>query len=70
MIAMDKAARVAARYALEKNQYLHDAIAKALGWSDRDVKSMSLPALRDLVRPVNRALADEISHVLARGGHI
>lgn len=40
---------------------LHERIAKALGWPLRDVESMSLPSLRELVRPVDRYLAEEIS---------
>ena len=30
---------------------LHDRIAKTLGWSTRDVQSLSMQSLHDLVRP-------------------
>lgn len=49
---------------------LHDRIAKALGWSARDVRSMSMQTLRDLVRPVNPALAEEMSLVIRSGDYI
>jgi hypothetical protein len=49
---------------------LHARIAAALGWSVRDVHSMSLASLRDLVRPVSPKLASEISSTIARGGHV
>lgn len=49
---------------------LHDRIAKALGWPLSDVRSMSLHSLRDLVRPVDPALASDISRVIASGGYI
>jgi len=31
---------------------LHQRIAEALGWTVEQARSFSLPALRDLVRPV------------------
>jgi hypothetical protein len=49
---------------------IHERIAAALNWSLNDVRSFSLPALRDMVRPVNPALASEISLALARGSHL
>lgn len=49
---------------------LHERIADALGWSMKDVQSMSLSSLRGLVRPVNPKLADEISGIIERGEHI
>jgi len=49
---------------------LHEQIAKALGWPLKDVRSMSLHSLRDLVRPVDRALADDISAMIRSGKHI
>jgi ElaB/YqjD/DUF883 family membrane-anchored ribosome-binding protein/DNA-directed RNA polymerase subunit RPC12/RpoP len=49
---------------------LHDRIAKALKWSMKDVQSMSLASLRELVRPVDKKLADEISTVIQKGGHL
>ncbi len=45
---------------------LHQRIASALGWSLADTQGFSLPALRDLVRPVSAALADEITVAMAR----
>ena len=49
---------------------LHERIARALGWSVRDTQSMSLQSLCDLVRPVDPALAQEISHVVSGGHHV
>jgi hypothetical protein len=40
---------------------LHERIAKALGWTVEETRSFSLPALRDLVRPVSMKLAHEIT---------
>ena len=40
---------------------LEDRIAQALGWSLADVRSFSLPTLRDFVRPVSAKLAHEIT---------
>ena len=37
---------------------LEARIAEALGWSLRDVRSMSLHSLRELVRPVSAKLAE------------
>jgi DNA-binding Lrp family transcriptional regulator len=48
---------------------LHARIAAALNWPMRDVQSMSLQSLRDLVRPVDPALADEISRKVQSAGH-
>lgn len=49
---------------------LHDRIAKALGWSTRDVQSLSMQSLRDLVRPVDPQLAQEMSYVIQSGRYI
>lgn len=49
---------------------LHERAARALGWSVADAQSMSLAALRDVVRPVNSALAEEMSRKIQSGGHI
>lgn len=43
---------------------LHSRIATALGWTEVETQSFSLPALRDLVRPVSEKLAGEISLVI------
>jgi hypothetical protein len=52
------------------NGSLYARIARALGWPIADVRSMSLHSLRDLVRPVDRALADEISDAIHSGRYI
>jgi hypothetical protein len=49
---------------------LHDRIAKALGWSTRDVQSLSMQSLRDLVRPVDADLAREMDYVIQSGAYI
>ena len=49
---------------------LQERIARALGWAVHDVQSLSLASLRDLVRPVDAALAAEIGIVLASGSHV
>jgi len=46
---------------------LHHRIAVALGWSDEAVRSFSLRSLRDVVRPVDPSLANEISQTIASG---
>jgi hypothetical protein len=46
---------------------LHARIATALRWPMRDVQSMSLHSLRELVRPVSRKLADEIADAIQSG---
>lgn len=48
---------------------LHERIVAALGcgWTVEDAKSFSLPALREVVRPVSPALAREISEIIAKG---
>lgn len=51
---------------------LHERIAQALGWPLRDVQSMSLQALRELLRPGHPKLVHEIdlqvqSHSVIRG---
>jgi hypothetical protein len=49
---------------------IHDRVAKALGWSVKDTHGFSLPALRELVRTVDPALAAEISSMISSGSHI
>lgn len=49
---------------------LHERIAKALGWSVKDTQSLTMHALRDLVRPVDPQLAQEMSHVIQSGAYI
>lgn len=48
---------------------LHDRIAKALGWSVKDTQSMSMQSLRDLVRPVNPSLAQEMDYMIRSGAY-
>jgi len=49
---------------------LQERIAKTLGWTVKDVQSFSLPALRDMVRPTNPKLANEITRVIEGGYHL
>lgn len=49
---------------------LHDRAARALGWNPADVRSVSMQSLRDLVRAVNPALADEISLAIQSGAYV
>ena len=49
---------------------LHDRAAKALGWSTRDVQSLSMQSLRDLVRPVDPNLAQELSYAIQSGAYV
>jgi hypothetical protein len=49
---------------------LRARVAKALGWPPRDVQSLSMQSLRDLVRPVDPALADEMSLAIQSGAYI
>jgi hypothetical protein len=49
---------------------LHDRAAKALGWSVRDVQSLSMQSLRDLVRPVDADLARQMDYVIQSGAYI
>ena len=49
---------------------LHDRIAKALGWSTQDAQSLSMQSLRDLVRPVDPAIARKMDHVIQSGAYV
>ena len=49
------------------SENLRSRIAHALGWSEADVRSFSLQALRDLVRPVDAGLAREIEERVSSG---
>lgn len=44
-------------------------IAKALGWTQAEVGQFSLPALRELVRPVDSRLAADIDDVVEHRHH-
>jgi hypothetical protein len=48
---------------------LHERIAEALGWTVEQTRSLSLPSLRELVRPVSMKLAYEIT-LQIQGGSI
>jgi len=49
---------------------LHFRIAEVLGWTLDEVRSFSLLALRDLVRPLDAKLAADISAVVRQGEHL
>lgn len=46
---------------MNANSSLHQRIANALGWPLADVQSMSLRSLRELVRPIDPQLGEDIS---------
>lgn len=52
---------------------LHERVADFLGWSLRDVRSFSLPTLRELVRGTDKPGRDEIlagmDHVTRSGSY-
>ncbi len=50
------------------NEELVRRIAQALGWSEREVTSLSMAALRDVVRPVSHKLAGELTEAIAQMG--
>lgn len=50
--------------------HLRKEIAAALNWSEKDVNSLSMASLRELVRPSNPALAQRIAECIAKGNHI
>lgn len=62
----------ACRYALVRTPYerLQERVAVALEWPIRSVVQMSLSSLRDNVRFVDQALADELSEWIRTGRHI
>jgi hypothetical protein len=45
-------------------------IAETLNWSIADANSLSFHSLRDLVRPLDPKLADEISDAIKTGAYI
>jgi hypothetical protein len=49
---------------------LHARIADALGWSESEVHSHSLQGLRELVRPIDAELAQEITDRIVSGDGI
>lgn len=73
--AREEASRAAwadyeARTGQVPNDSLHRRIAATLGWTESSTRSMSLASLRDLVRPVDPALAEEIGERIRSGRHI
>jgi hypothetical protein len=46
---------------------MHIRIAKALGWTVQKTQTLSLPALRELVRPISPKLANAISECIRTG---
>jgi hypothetical protein len=51
---------------------LHEAAARALGWSLAEASGFSLPALRDLVRAQTSdvELVDEMTRAIRTGAHV
>jgi len=49
---------------------LHERAARALGWSVHDTQSMSMQALREVVRPVDPALAREMDFLIQSGAYV
>jgi hypothetical protein len=49
---------------------LHERIANVLGWSVKDAQSLSMQALRELVRPVDPDLAKELDYMIRSGAYI
>ena len=49
---------------------LHNRVAKALGWPVEETKRLSMQSLRDLVRPVDPDLAQELSYAIQSGAYI
>lgn len=49
---------------------LYRDAARVLGWTVEQTHSISLASLRELVRPVDPALAEDISRVIAAGSHV
>ena len=49
---------------------IHARAAEVLGWPLRDVQSMSLYTLRDVVRPVSAKLAHDITVAIRSGSYI
>jgi hypothetical protein len=49
---------------------LHDRIAEALNWNIEETWGFSLAAMRDLVRPVDPELAQDITLAIEGIGHV
>lgn len=49
---------------------LHERIATAIGWTERDVRSFSLPTIREMLRDKHPKLYDEVTLLIQSGAHI
>jgi hypothetical protein len=49
---------------------LHDRIAKALNWSIEETWGFSLAAMRELVRPIDPELAQDITLAVGGGSRV
>lgn len=49
---------------------LRERIAACLKWTVQDTYGFSLESLREMVRPVDRGLAQEVSSIIYSGKHI
>lgn len=49
---------------------LHERIAEALGWTEKDARSFSLPTLREMLRGKHPDLYAEVTGIIQRGDHI
>lgn len=49
---------------------LHTRIAQVLGWTPEEAKSFSMQTLREIVRPVDSKLADDLSIYIRSGEYI
>jgi hypothetical protein len=56
--------------AVHDERTIHERVGQALGWTDAEVKSFSFQALRELIRPVDPALARELDEAIRTGKYI
>lgn len=49
---------------------IHERIAEVLGWTVAETKTLSLASLRELVRPLDPKLAEEIGQGIDQGRHL
>jgi len=52
------------------NDFLHEEIAAALGWTLSDVRSFSLSTLRDVLHQTHPRLALKIDGAIRTGRHV
>jgi hypothetical protein len=55
---------------MKKHDELHRRIAGVLGWTVQETQSLSLRALRDIVRQVSPLLASEIDDAIESDDHV